>query len=229
MTGYNHYSNCTCGWCVGGWRNHSPSPPPPRPARWTIRWTYESFTIPNAACPVCGARVFFYQSPYGGRVFFDDLGPPWPKHGCTDNIPQPVSRTPKRQSDGSAPEHSPAWKIDDWIPIAVDRVYLEDEWHVLKCRRLADDSFLRLLSTEPINDIIRAPAFLSPVTEAGFATVSYLAADASPREAAVYDYGAHCLSSPEDAYRARRADLSGSTERNEASNPLDGSYPFSVG
>lgn len=45
----------------------------------------ESYTNPNASCPVCGAAVFFYQSPYGGRVFFDELGPPWPKHPCTDN------------------------------------------------------------------------------------------------------------------------------------------------
>jgi hypothetical protein len=47
--------------------------------------TYPSYVNPNARCPVCGADVYFYQSPYGGRVFFDDLGPPWPKHPCTDN------------------------------------------------------------------------------------------------------------------------------------------------
>ncbi|TPL45350.1 hypothetical protein [Mesorhizobium sp. B2-4-6] len=29
--------------------------------------------------------MFYYQSPYGGRVFFDHLGWPWPKHPCTDN------------------------------------------------------------------------------------------------------------------------------------------------
>ena len=44
-----------------------------------------SYTNPNASCPVCGASVFFYQSPYGARVFFDELGPPWRKHPCTDN------------------------------------------------------------------------------------------------------------------------------------------------
>lgn len=44
---------------------------------------YYSYTIPNATCPVCDASVFFYQSPFGGRVFFDELGPPWPKHPCT--------------------------------------------------------------------------------------------------------------------------------------------------
>lgn len=49
--------------------------------------TYSEFfvscTIPNAKCPVCGEPVFFYRSPSNGRVFFDELGPPWPKHPCT--------------------------------------------------------------------------------------------------------------------------------------------------
>lgn len=43
------------------------------------------FVNPNAICPVCKATVFYYQNDRGSRVFFDDLGPPWPKHGCTDN------------------------------------------------------------------------------------------------------------------------------------------------
>lgn len=47
--------------------------------------TYPSYVNPNARCPVCGASVYFYQSPYGGKVSFDELGPPWPKHPCTDN------------------------------------------------------------------------------------------------------------------------------------------------
>ncbi|SKA83719.1 hypothetical protein SAMN02745702_02976 [Desulfobaculum bizertense DSM 18034] len=52
------------------------------------------YTIPNCRCPVCGAFVFFYESPTGGRVFFDSLGPPWPKHACTsrDRRPAGISR-----------------------------------------------------------------------------------------------------------------------------------------
>jgi hypothetical protein len=46
--------------------------------------TVESYLNPNAYCPVCGQQVFFCQSPYGGRVFFDDVGWPWPMHPCTD-------------------------------------------------------------------------------------------------------------------------------------------------
>lgn len=44
-----------------------------------------SYVNPNARCPVCDKIVFFYQSPSGGRAFFDALGWPWPKHGCTDS------------------------------------------------------------------------------------------------------------------------------------------------
>lgn len=44
----------------------------------------ESYLDPNARCPVCKAPVFFYRSPHNGRVFFDDVGWPWPKHPCTD-------------------------------------------------------------------------------------------------------------------------------------------------
>ena len=42
------------------------------------------FVRPNARCPVCGQQVFFYSNQHGSRVFFDELGPPWPKHPCTD-------------------------------------------------------------------------------------------------------------------------------------------------
>jgi hypothetical protein len=42
------------------------------------------FVDPNANCPVCGALVYFYQNEFGSRVCFDELGPPWPKHPCTN-------------------------------------------------------------------------------------------------------------------------------------------------
>lgn len=59
----------------------------------------KSYVVPDAICPVCGMKVFFYQSPNGGRVFFDDLGWPWPKHPCTDNRAK-VARRPERVSAG---------------------------------------------------------------------------------------------------------------------------------
>src|SRR5262245_10275501 len=54
----------------------------------------ESYLDPNARCPVCGVAVFFYRSPFNGRVFFDDVGWPWPKHGCTDRYSGPDESIP---------------------------------------------------------------------------------------------------------------------------------------
>lgn len=76
--GFGHPPECNCGW--GG--EFHPSPGGLFIAnRWLQR---DSYTTPNAQCPVCAQQVFFYQSPAGGRVYFDELGPPWPKHSCTD-------------------------------------------------------------------------------------------------------------------------------------------------
>ena len=56
-------------------------PPPVRhPALpYSARWL-----TPNAQCPVCGAAVYFWSNAAGSRVYFDEMGPPWPKHPCTD-------------------------------------------------------------------------------------------------------------------------------------------------
>lgn len=76
-------------WCTGYSSGSGPgsgrSPVVAKPFQ-----TIVSYVDPNAHCPVCGERVFFYQSPNGGRVFFDHLGWPWPKHPCTDN---PISQS----------------------------------------------------------------------------------------------------------------------------------------
>jgi hypothetical protein len=98
--GKGHSPTCECGW-GGVWYGNAPyggdarffrcsSDDPSSPhavsiEKWVRDRSPRSLTIPNAKCPVCGCRVFFYQNEYGSRVFFDDLGPPWPKHPCTDN------------------------------------------------------------------------------------------------------------------------------------------------
>lgn len=57
---------------------------------------------PNAKCPECGEPVFYYQNEFGSRVFFDELGPPWPKHPCTDQGP-----TPSHTGSGGSPRILP--------------------------------------------------------------------------------------------------------------------------
>ena len=69
------------------------------------------YTVPNASCPVCGASVFFYQSPYGGRVFFDSLGPPWPKHACTTSDYVASGR-------GLGQGGCKSWHRDEWLTLS---------------------------------------------------------------------------------------------------------------
>lgn len=96
--GWNHGPGCTCGWGGDTGGGGAGAVHHLRPADGRI-WSSaglgaESFTTPNARCPVCGESVFFYQSSAGGRVFFDELGPPWPKHPCTD---KPAARRPGQE------------------------------------------------------------------------------------------------------------------------------------
>ena len=84
MPGHNHYSDCRCGWCFKG-------PGDPRfnldtglRAIESPTQLRDSFLDQNAKCPVCGAKVYYFENSYGSRVFFDDVGAPWPKHPCTD-------------------------------------------------------------------------------------------------------------------------------------------------
>lgn len=92
--------------------------------------TLTSFVDPNARCPVCGDRVFFYRSPYNGRVFFDELGPPWPKHPCTDNT---FEHFPLNLSTASAPETGivrlkAEWQRSGWRPFRCRKTeYKEDK------------------------------------------------------------------------------------------------------
>lgn len=108
--GNNHGPDCNCGW--GGVFY---------PAidrlfeQALVHWSQkESYTVPNARCPVCKASVFFYAASNGGRVFFDELGPPWPKHPCTDRSGGAGLRTPPRPIGNrpSVPIKKGWWHID---------------------------------------------------------------------------------------------------------------------
>ena len=80
----------------------------------------QAFTNPNARCPVCGAPVYFYDSGYGGRVFFDELGPPWPKHPCTaTQPPKELSRIDLVRLPGDqTATKTPNWLQQGWAPFA---------------------------------------------------------------------------------------------------------------
>jgi hypothetical protein len=110
-----------------------------------------SLTIPNAKCPVCGCRVFFYQNEYGSRVFFDDLGPPWPKHPCTDNSWYASPASGKIVAAGLE-EERPRRKVavEEWRPCVIYR----KNGPRLILKELGADKFVRLaLSPEMLSSV----------------------------------------------------------------------------
>ncbi|MCC2314170.1 hypothetical protein [Cellulomonas xiejunii] len=40
---------------------------------------------------MCRAAVYFYANEHGSRVYFDEMGPPWPKHPCTQPDAAPAT------------------------------------------------------------------------------------------------------------------------------------------
>jgi hypothetical protein len=135
------------------------------------RTTVASYINPNAHCPVCGASVFFYRSRYNGRVFFDDIGWPWPKHGCTDN-----GHEPRRAAPSLAPRKEPAWKTEGWHPLVASRVHVSAKDHVITGD--VDGDYQQLTLTAHTLIDAQSPIFVRPIAQRpGLFDVNYLSSD----------------------------------------------------
>jgi hypothetical protein len=118
-------------------------------ARSACRNSYASFTHPTT-CPVCGGSCFFYQNHYGSKVFFDSLGPPWPKHGCTSSDRKPAQPLAWRE-EGYEPIH-----VLDAIPDTKHQaltlqflVLRSGKHHALVLRQRKDIPLVRRLMDHP--------------------------------------------------------------------------------
>lgn len=89
----------------------------------THGWWCNSVTWPTR-CPRCGGSVFFFQCDCESKVFFDELGPPWPIHDCDSSWARSRPRT--RDSSGAIiVEISPGItirRVPDNFSIASDTV-----------------------------------------------------------------------------------------------------------
>lgn len=78
---WNHPPDCTCDWGGDGHLGVSTEAlVTHRVGRFCWQHSGEDFCRPTR-CPICGESVFFVRH-NGGSVWFDELGEPWPKHGC---------------------------------------------------------------------------------------------------------------------------------------------------
>lgn len=142
--GHNHPLGCTCTFCDNSKvrlrfekqfsLNFTEACP-------LSRQNISSHT-PNATCPVCSEPVFFYKNEYGSAVFFDSLGPPWPKHPCTDNS----GKNAPFLFEYHQPKNSTA-KEDGWFPVDLMSIVKTNNGdYILGCRQEVDFSVnLRVL------------------------------------------------------------------------------------
>jgi len=137
---WNHPTDCSCGWggafYGGGNESHA------------LKWPTQpgSFINPNARCPKCGTETFFFRSPSGGSVYFDGLGPPWPKHPCM--IAEAISENPT-SAYWSATEYLNK-HIFKRIPIRVmsgTRANISTWWHEAVRSRIAANGFQPAVAT----------------------------------------------------------------------------------
>jgi hypothetical protein len=201
VSGHNHYASCTCGWCLKRRGGQSGVLYAGGGTRAAFR-TFESFTIPNAACPVCGSSVFFYQSPTGGRVFFDELGPPWPKHPCTDQ--GPVS--PGRITVANTRRTLPAWIGEGWTPVILQNSRMSGQWHVVPVEVLARRVHIEVLCAEPMRVPPQCVASMRPFDGYGRGELSIvdLNGPSSSWRVMIFDRKRFSTASPFSAAKAAR-------------------------
>lgn len=170
MPGFNHFSDCACGWC------HTYRPQARASPLAIARLpSTESSIDANARCPVCAARVYFYISPNGGRVYFDALGPPWPKHPCTATAPE---RSIERSVRPQMPASQPGWRPLRHVPPSKQRRKIErrlaEGWINWSVRDAERGSLFTLLTEEQQDLPEHFGLYLTPWDSSGRASVSYL-------------------------------------------------------
>ena len=114
---HNHPSNCKCGW--GGEGHLGKSATGLQIPRYFFDQNIDAFTIPKVRCQHCGGKVFYYENTNGSKVFFDFLGPPWPKHSCEEYLreinPIPNWEILYRPYCDAAPNRAGVVKVEGYL------------------------------------------------------------------------------------------------------------------
>lgn len=130
----------------------------------------DSYLNPNARCPKCNKPVFFYRSPHNGRVFFDDVGWPWPKHGCfisadtkDEQIPAATRGTYRFHLRDRAGNSLEAWTLSRAPAVYGDGFIIELKGRARNVRLALFFSQAELsISSAQIADLEDAPAIILP-------------------------------------------------------------------
>lgn len=181
----NHSPGSDCGWGgatrTGDLGSYVPvrhiivTPPTPQqfiPADGKIWANSGVLDKPNAKCPVCGQPVYFVETLYGGRVFFDELGIPWPKHPCTDNPTTYISAVAAPQDVQQIDQSHNGWHI-----LTSPIVTVSDGALVIKGHLKALSKYLHLRPIDAIPVNICPPILVRPSEYPGTYDVTFLTAN----------------------------------------------------
>jgi len=100
----------------------------------------QAFTVPNTSCPQCGAPVFYYEHPNGARVYFDELGPPWPKHPCTV-LAKPLKVVKKHPV---IKNNLSQWESSFWKPLIIEKMVSLSSGNGVRVQATTEDFSVRL-------------------------------------------------------------------------------------
>ena len=121
-------------------------------------------------------------------MFFDELGPPWPKHPCTDNPRVPVALTAKPEATEArraAPDGRLAdWQLEGWTPIQIESSTRASGAHAMRCVTWEGGyREFQVFLDEEVNVTGAAAAAMRPWDEGGRSVISFVELDtgAAPR------------------------------------------------
>jgi hypothetical protein len=161
----------------------------------------QSGTIPNWHCPLCGAKIFFFQNEYGSRVYFDDLGPPWPKHPCMDQF---MLSTPRTEAVHERPtRRASAAPGGEWTMLRYIKMKFEDDWRVLYFEQEGREFPLRILNdcyTQLPRD---RPVYMLGWDDNGYTVIEFLDEAFSTKRVLGWHYARWCTWDKESCVRTR--------------------------
>ncbi|MET1117223.1 MAG: hypothetical protein ABWY08_20040 [Comamonas sp.] len=130
---------------------------------------------PNARCPVCSSSVYFYDLVNTGRVYFDELGAPWPKHPCTDKL---------SEFNAGAVNAGDAIK---WVTVVKIEVELADKGMLRLSGKMPEGNLLVYVSVKNFEDAQEPAEFLresfiqTRLSSSGKFDLALLTPDARPQ------------------------------------------------
>lgn len=155
----NHRWNCGCGFGGEGRLRRPVSNMPPVPDLFAVPRIPRHYTQGNARCPVCSASVYFFTLENNGRVYFDEIGAPWPKHPCTDRHDSPEVSSSAEGGSTDRDAQARPWEIG-WILLNQISVEAVELGTLRLSARIAEEGLITFVRGDAFGEVESPATFL---------------------------------------------------------------------